>query len=447
MPQSTRSEIDMRWRAGSVLFVAALLAALGCAPTGEPSDAYGRRHGEGSVSLAGTSVLARMIEGMGGSVATWSRISPKLDEYDVIVWFPDDFDAPGLRQRTALEDWLANGANRRLVYVGRDYDATSQYWRDASKIRSPNQWEAANRLARARTTHDWRRNRESPEEQYARWFLLKGSGVPRPARRLTSNQGWLEDVDTSRTELVVGAQLDRPTRQDVPAPTAAVGGGLELPMERREWQRQRYFEKNDAQLPIAQVLLNSEHGPLVQRVTDNRWGNSELLVVTNGGFLLNLPLVNSEHRKLAARLLETCDVADRRVVFLESTAGGPPVYEQELEDTPPNGLELFTVWPIGFVMVHLLGLGLLSCFVLYPTFGRPRELPEENTSDFGRHIDAVGDLLAQTKSEMHVTEVLRQYHTAIKRESGATHASKDDGRAATKTSTSAESKQPPSSPS
>ena len=67
---------------------------------------------------------------------------------------------------------------------------------------------------------------------------------------------------------------------------------------------------------------------------------SQLIVVANGSFLLNLPLVNHEHRKLAGKLIDAVGPPGQTVVFLESFAGGPPISDDP-SGGMPTGAEIF----------------------------------------------------------------------------------------------------------
>ena len=409
-----------RWIVASL---AVCLLVTGCGRQGLDST-YGRRRGLGATSVAGTSVLSEMIEQRGAQVATWSRISPKLDQYDVIFWFPDDFSPPTLEQRVALDDWLINGLNRTLVYVGRDFDAATAYWESVLPDVEAEQWEeASNRIARSEAFYASKRQLETGGGKYARWFTVQADSPPAEVVELSSDFGWEEGISVDRVDLRVETRLRQPTIQDLKtaAGTQAPPNTPVFTWELEKWEAEQYQRVMDRTIPDSRVLLDSNAGPLVREVADPRWGDSQVLVVANGGFLLNLPLVNYEHRKLASRLLDEAEVDDRQVVFLESGAGGPPVYHEEPEDSAPTGLELFTVWPIGMIMLHLLGLGVLACFVLFPNFGRARSLPQQSPSDFGQHINAVGELLSHTKSQSYVTEQLQNYHLVVKRESGISH--------------------------
>ena len=116
-----------------------LYVCIGCAPT-DIASTYGERRGsEGGPSVNGTAVLAGMFEEAGHRVSSWSRLSPKLEECQTIVWFPDDFAPPTVEQRDFLEWWLYNETGRTVVYVGRDFDATPAYWRQILPIAPPEQ--------------------------------------------------------------------------------------------------------------------------------------------------------------------------------------------------------------------------------------------------------------------------------------------------------------------
>ncbi len=139
-----------------------------------------------------------------------------------------------------------------------------------------------------------------------------------------------------------------------------------------------------------------------------------MLVVTNGSFLLNLPLVNHEHRKLAGRLIAEVGPAGQSVAFLESRPGGPPIRDDEPPIGPPTGMEIFTVWPTNWILLHLAAVGILFCFSRLPIFGRPRELPPPPTSDFGQHVDAVARLRKRSNGRPYATARVMHYHQTVR---------------------------------
>ena len=125
--------------------------------------------------------------------------------------------------------------------------------------------------------------------------------------------------------------------------------------------------------------------------------------MVNGSLVLNGPLVNHEHRKLAGMLVGQVGPPRKTVVFLESGPGGPPIANKDPRLTFPGPMEIFHVWPANWILLHLLVLGVLLCFFRYPLFGRPREPKPEATSDFGKHIDALASLLSRTGDLTYAT--------------------------------------------
>jgi hypothetical protein len=145
------------------------------------------------------------------------------------------------------------------------------------------------------------------------------------------------------------------------------------------------------------------------------WNEGQVIVVANGSFLLNVALANRENRKLASRLIDECGEPGR-AVFLEEGVDGLPVFSEELDDQP-NGFDLFRVWPLNFILGHLVVLGILFCLAKFPIFGRPRQLALGSTSDFGKHITAVGELLEKTRNTKYARQLIANYHSVKTKES------------------------------
>lgn len=363
---------------------------------------YGKIRGQaGGASVNGTSVLAKMFSEAGHDVSTWRRLSPKLKQADTIVWAPDDFEPPTPEQREWLETWLGEEYHRTLIYIGRDYDAASVYWEKIQPGAPPHQaTELKRRLASARAQHASERA-QMPKQQYARWFTLRRDGQKRTVQTLEGP--WVEQMladgaplNPAGAEIVIEARLDAPVEADIP--------------------------KGEAdELPDHQPLLTSAGDVLVARVTDDQWWrDGQVIVVVNGSFLLNLPLVNHEHRKLAGKLIEQCGDGEK-VIFLESGRGGPPIHAKEPETQYPTGFEAAQIFPINAVVLHAIALGILICFALCPIFGRPRELEADPPSDFAKHLHALGELLHKTQDADYARARCQHYHEHVKRDSGVSH--------------------------
>jgi hypothetical protein len=354
---------------------------------------YGQRRGRGADSVNGTGVLADMFELSGFQVRTADRLSPRLDkDADVIVWFPNDFEPPTKKQREFLERWLSGGTRRTLVYVGRDYNAAPDYWKAVQSGAAPQDAKRLTELAdHAESAHAAGRA-SMPTQEFARWFTVKSGGQEQVAKKLSGP--WSQGIDESKARISFRGRLD------IPATADATGKDDPLPPDETE------------------PLLVGDRQTLAFRASDFAWSSGQVIVVANGSFLLNYPLVNREHRKLAGRLIDECS-GGRSVVFLESGPGGPEVLDKEAPTT--GGLAMLRIWPLNAIVIHLTIFGLVYCLARWPVFGRPKEIPGENPADFGRHVTALGQLLARTKDLGYAQSRLAQYQQQSRRGSGASH--------------------------
>jgi hypothetical protein len=349
---------------------------------GEDIDTYyGRRMGK---SVNGTGVLADMFENAGHKVTSRSALSPGLHEIaDVIVWFPDDFQPPNQQAVSWLENWLAARAGRTVIYVGRDYDAAPAYWREIQPLPPLEQAPQvqAKRLV-AEQEFDSARN-AAVDGASCNWFTLQK--IAKPPRRVTTLTGpWSAGVN------LAGADVDLYSDYKFgAADETLLASNLETIVARRSC-----FAAID-------YASGAE--------------TSQLIVVTNGSFLLNYSLVNHEHRKLAGHLLNEIPPG-QRIVFVESGPGGPQILQNEPKPKSPNGLEVFAVWPLGTVLLHLAVAGIIFCFARYPIFGVPRDPAKESLSDFGKHVTAYAELLEATGDRTYARKKVEQYRQAVHKE-------------------------------
>jgi hypothetical protein len=57
------------------------------------------------------------------------------------------------------------------------------------------------------------------------------------------------------------------------------------------------------------------------------------------------------------------------------------------------------------------------CAWLFPIFGKPRELPAVARSDFGKHVESLGEMLAATGDGAFAQMHLQQYLQVVRPES------------------------------
>lgn len=336
------------------------LAAIGC--TRDVDREYGRRQGPGvDKSVNGTGVLAKMFRESGHKVFSWTSLSPRLRQRaDCIVWFPDNFQPPSQEVRDWLEKWLTDKPGRTLIYVGRDFDAAWSYWEKVEPLASEDQRAEVRRRRAAARADFLVARRKIPNAADCDWFTIEERYRPRKVRSLEGDPDWLEGIDPAGLEIELSGRM--------------------LPSS------------------YADVVLASEGDMLV---SVESWDESRAILVANGSFLLNLPLVNHEHRKLAGKLIDAvgrvpAGGCSQTVVFLESDSRGPPVREKDPTTRLPTGLGIFNIWPTNWILLHLAVAGIIFCFSRWPIFGRPLDPEPPPPSDFGRHVEALGELLERS---------------------------------------------------
>ncbi len=125
---------------------------------------------------------------------------------------------------------------------------------------------------------------------------------------------------------------------------------------------------------------------------------SQRIMINNGSFLLNYALINVEHRKLAAQLInETAKMSPTgTVVFLESAADGPQIRKDNSLESFNTRWDLLKVQPLGMFLCHLAVLGIIYCFMKWPIFGRPRPGKVGSLLNFREHFIALGRLLERS---------------------------------------------------
>ncbi len=330
---------------------------------------YGFRRPTGSVN--GTEVFASLFERAGHKVSGWSRLSPRLrTKADCIVWFAASEPGPGQKTRRWFEDWLEEDSGRTLIYVGRDYDAAPDYWRQIRDGTSGDDFRRLSRYLAEAQNEDEQPWSALEDHEDVEWFQIDRTQSAKTLSPMEGSSRWLAQVDGTKVEPKVHT---------------------------------RFVPPDDAE-----VLLHQGEDVLVSR---EAFGESQLIVVTNGSFLLNLPLVNPEHRKLAAALVNEIGPPAKRVVFLESRSGEPALLDEEPKTAQPSHFRYFGLEPLNFILLHLAFVGILFLCARAPLFGIPREITSESKGDFGQHIDAVGDLLSKTHAAKYAEAKIAEYET------------------------------------
>ena len=379
-----------------VVAVTCFLAQAGCSRQQDsdlPSQ-YGQRGGTLESSVNGYGVLAGMFTKAGHTVTSREELSDSLKETaDVIVWAPDDFNPPAPETVRWFEDWLRAKNERTLIYIGRDFDAAPIYWRkikaQAAK-NDPDLPEIDRRLAAAEAESQYRRL-GLQDGSSCDWFTIDASSTHRDVRTLDGS--WLTGdnplkIDPTQVEIELNSRLVPPSD----AESLLTSDGDSLVSKRT-------------------IIGSERHGRQTTMTT------SQVIVVANGSFLVNLALVNHQHRLLAGRLIGEVG-SSREVVFLESQDRVPHVRSSggssDDEEATKSALDIFNIWPLSVLLLQWAAVIVVFCFARWPIFVPPRDPPPPPASDFGRHIAALGESLEMTRDSSYARARWQYYQDHVR---------------------------------
>jgi hypothetical protein len=298
----------------TALWALVLLTAAGCDPGGVDAT-YGRARGP---SVNGTGALAELLRRRGHTVRVARRLGAQVGaQADTIVRFAPTPGPPDRDEALWYETWGAEAPGRRLIYVPRDFDAESQYWAEAlARLPADADPRVRTGMERRRDARkDWAADLPPPVKTPAdpeQWFALEPNpGRPVLCRQLSGD--WAEGIDPKAAAL---------TRHQV----------FRLDEDAGE-----------------EVLLEGDGKPLVLEWHWTGAPDSGVLVVANGSFLLNEPLVHRARRPLALRVARWAGETPRRVVFVE----GRDVLARRRGAGRPGGRRPWTgscptCWPSGW---------------------------------------------------------------------------------------------------
>ena len=381
----------------SLLYLVLTLPANVLAQEDDIDATYGQgNQSAGRYSINGTGVLAQLFEDRGHSVFYSRVLGRPTRKADVIIWAPDNFHVPSDTEVAAIEKWLQEKANRTFIFIGRDYDATMDYWVDVAKNASPEEQAMLTlKLADVWGAHQVKRMAIIDDEDCG-WFKIQQDNTVRTIRSARSTKDWLEGVSPGGLKMRLQSYFVESDR------------GKTFSYDRYEYEPQLFFQNI----------------PLITRIQNrSKFNRGQIYVIANGSFLLNVPLVHREHRKLASKLIEKVG-REKVVCFLESEFDDwedVPVLENAPSAArPPSIMTILQTWPFGIILMHIILIGIVYCFYRFPIFGRPRTQYKLNTviddaneiqsvSNFGRHIRALGDLLKRGGNTAFANHCLQMY--------------------------------------
>jgi len=391
------------------LLVAIMTFAAGC--DSQLQTEYGASRGvEGDQSINGFGALRRTFKNGGWSTRDVNRLNERMTNVDALVWIPDSRDSLYGDAMKWLEDWLSSEP-RTLVYFVPDNGCEVEYFEAARELTEPTQrLEYRRRLARLETDKMISRLRQEtiPENGwFAIEYMPEGDSLAGASGKWKRTNYEEAEWGTTGTEpRVPGADYrivpppanPSPVSSGTPTTDGMGQGTSAVQMEREA------------------LLATSDDSVIVSRITAAPWGESKIIVVSSGSMFSNYSLATPAGQAMAANLIQEVGDTPGTVAFMSTDFRGALISDVDPEINATTGMELFTVWPLSLVMLHLAVMGFVACMILVPIFGRPREGDRDSTSDFGDHLDAVATLMVRSGGEDFARRRVSDYMRRIRSE-------------------------------
>ncbi len=425
-PMSTNTALLFAWCCAAMVFS-------GCRNT--LSTQYGLSEGtDAKVSPASVSLFRNMCNADGRTTLVVRSLSPRaMDKLKAIVWSPDSFGPHQAETMVWMDRWLSSG-DRTLIYVGRDFSPTADYWsQSADKFsNSVNAYQDANsarqQQAIERTALD-RMRAKIRAKTATPWFVFDHSSAIE--ERVNKVKGpWSNALDASSARLFVRSYpigysdetltpiLKDFDRESVDTSSKPANSAITKEYEFK-WQTSDAtmlgFVKSltVSDLPEMECLLSTmDDRPLVAEVTKSEWRNSRVIVLSNSSLISNLSLTNFENLTIAKKLVET--LPKQNIGFL--TGVQDPRVRKDDNSEQQKGFEMLTIWPLNVITLHAVFLGMLVLLAVFPIFGRAKQLPVKSTREFGQHIEAVGGLLFKSQDRFYALATIAEYFRNVRKE-------------------------------
>ncbi len=417
------------------------------------STEYGFSSGvKGELSLNGFAAMRKTYENAGFECRDVRRLSDRQDRVDTLVWTPQVLTTIDTEMTDWFDAWLSQGGHT-LVYIVPDSGSEAEYWIDAQPEAPPSQaFEYRRRSARAiNERFEWRLNRVAMPSNG--WFVLEPLAS---AMMLDSLEGaWNPAVRVSEDERSSSIPIELQLRAYAPAASTSSGSttttastatnpstgstgtspasstpvihsGPTGPSDPYGYYMGSATPtatkvKFERLLSLADDSKSANASPVcfVGRITSPAWKESQVIVVAGGSLLTNYGFTQPFGRDLADKLVSASSSSsdvDPQAGFITSTYGSVPISEIKPDDTRASGMELLTTWPLSLVTMHAVFLGLVTCLILLPIFGRPRRVLRSSLSRFGDHLDAVAALMCRARGEEYARRRISEYHRRVRGE-------------------------------
>lgn len=422
--------LNHRFACPVLLLIGLSFCTLGCGSR-YPTSNYGLSEGSSArVSPDAVSAFRNMCDETNRkSMKVGSLSNRTANKLSSLIWIPEESFVHSAPVLDWMEEWLKKG-DKTLIYVGRDYSPTADYW-DFAGAQLQSQEKNKSTIVGAlenKALEELRLDslQSSQRDRIALpWALLENeAGVFETVEQLEGP--WASDLQEHKHRIrvrsffrdwsladseKVSKQLDwqaevsdssKPVQSSFPKQwTTGDTNNLEIAKK---------VEENDLD---AEVLLASKSNkPLITVLSKEEWQGSQVILLANSCFISNYSMTHRGNRIIAHKLIE--DLPQGKVGFL--TAARDPRVSVGDEEEEQRGFEMLTEWPLNVISFHAFFLGMIVLASLFPILGRPKKLPELSTQNFAQHVEALGALLFRSSDRFYALTTIADYFRVVRKD-------------------------------
>lgn len=381
----------------------ALLGGAGCGGNHLETE-YAKPRGK---SINGISTFLQLLRNEGHRVETVPYLSPRIGlRSHFLVIFHDSTGPLDADSQKAIDEFCDSPLIHTILVVLKNGDMTEEYFLALEKSGrlEPGQLTQV-REALDTITESKKRNQTMGKQDFSLGdtgglYGLKKVDRTRTEKPLLVDVFPFPDVDEENRYVPPG------TSPEIRPPTENRANGdpnkHSLDPDIRALPVRWHLERRLIPGKDAYVKWSSGQDPLLTQQI--RFG-TRFFVLASAVPLLNAGLADPGNRTLCEEITRLFPPNSQVTVSTSSD------WRPSREDDEPDGsvLRFLKVQPYPWIFGQALLAIVFFCWWKYPIFGRPRAQTGEVVNRFGRHIDALGDLLRRTRNRSFILKRIQEW--------------------------------------
>lgn len=422
--------LNHRFASLAIFLIGAAFCSLGCGSR-YPTSNYGLSEGSSArVSPDAVSAFRNMCDETNRkSMKVGSLSNRTANKLSSLIWIPEESFVHSAPVLDWMEDWLKKGG-KTLIYVGRDYSPTADYWDFAGaelQSQEKNKSTVVGALENKALEELKLDSLQSGQRDRIAlpWALLENeAGLFETVEQLEGP--WASDLQEHKHRIrvrsffrdwssadseKVSKQLDwqsevsdssKPVQSSFPKQwTTGDTNNLEIAKK---------AEENDLDAEV--MLASKSNKPLITVLSKEEWQGSQVILLANSCFISNYSMTHRGNRVLAHKLI--ADLPQGKVGFL--TLARDPRVSTGDDEEEQRGFEMLTEWPLNVISFHAFFLGMIVLASLFPILGSPKKLPELSTQNFAQHVEALGALLFRSSDRFYALTTIADYFRVVRKD-------------------------------